>query len=54
MKVKRPRPDTKPLLSAIIKLSIPAQNFELKKLHENENLKLNKPPVEHQGTLFYP
>ena len=42
-----PRPDTK--LLPIIK----AQNFELKMLYENENLKNNKPPAEHQGPMIY-
>ena len=32
----------------------PAQNFELKKLFENENLKINKHRAEHHGPLFYP
>ena len=41
------------LLSALIKAK-PDQNFELKKLYENENLKTNKHPAEYQGQLFYP
>ena len=50
---KRPRPATKPLLSAL-KKARPAQNFYHKKLYENENLKINKHQAEHEGPLFYP
>ena len=41
------------MLSALIKAK-PDQNFVLKKLYENENLKTNKHPAEYQGQLFYP
>ena len=47
-----PRPDTKLLLSALIK-AYPSENFELKKPIENENLKNNKPPAKHQRPMVY-
>ena len=31
---------------------LPTQNFELKNVYESENLKNNKPPAEHQGSMF--
>ena len=49
---KDPRPNTKLLLSVIIKV-YPSQNLILKKQYENVNLK-KKPSAEHQGPLFYP
>ena len=52
-KANRPRPNTKLLLSAIVKAS-PTVNLKIKQLYENENLKMTKPPAEHQGHLFYP
>ena len=50
---ERPRAATKLLLSSVIKAE-PAQNFELKKLYENENLKINEHSAELQGPLLYP
>ena len=47
-----PRPNTKLLLSTIIKAS-PAVNLKIKKIYEDVILKKNKPPAEHQGHIIY-